>query len=143
MQMAATAVARVGPVLVAVVAWRVLRRQSTDSRLHRADQQRVFAEQRDAAVQAAIDHVLAHNRQALVAERELAGKDLDGKKSLIDQQLATMTAKLDEVSTMAQNVEAERARSFSDLNAQLSQQHEVIPPLLHTTPTPPDDPSHT
>jgi DNA recombination protein RmuC len=133
MQLVAIAVALVGPVLVAVVAWRVLRRQSTDSRLHVADQQRVFAEQRDAAVQAAIDHVLAHNRQALVAERELAGKDLEGKKSLIDQQLATMTAKLDEVSTMVQNVEAERARSFGELNAQLSQQHEGLAALLHTT----------
>jgi DNA recombination protein RmuC len=133
MQLVAIAVALVGPVLVAVVAWRVLRRQGTDSRLHVADQQRVFAEQRDAAVQAAIDHVLAHNRQALVAERELAGKDLEGKKSLIDQQLATMTAKLDEVSTMVQNVEAERARSFGELNAQLSQQHEGLAALLHTT----------
>ena len=82
---------------------------------------------------AAIDHVLAHNRQALTAERELAGKDLDGKKSLIDQQLATMTAKLDDVSSMVQQVEAERARSFGELNAQLASQHEGLAALLHTT----------
>ncbi len=133
MQMVAIVVALVGPVLVAVVAWRVLRRQGADARLGLADQQHVFAEQRDAAVQAAIDHVLAHNRQALTAERELAGKDLDGKKSLIDQQLATMTAKLDDVSAMVQQVEAERARSFGELNAQLSRQHEGLAALLHTT----------
>lgn len=133
MELVAIAVALVGPLLVAVVAWRVLRRQDTDSQHHAADQQRIFAEQRDAAVQAAIDHVLAHNRQAVVAERELAGKDLDGKKALIDQQLATMTAKLDEVSSMVQHVEAERARSFGELNAQLSRQHEGMAALLHTT----------
>ncbi|HEY5165851.1 MAG TPA: DNA recombination protein RmuC [Acidimicrobiia bacterium] len=133
MQLVAIVVALVGPVLVAVVAWRVLRRQDADSRQLAAQHQQVFAEQRDAAVQAAIDHVLAHNRQALTAERELAGKDLDGKKSLIDQQLATMTAKLDDVSTMVQQVEAERARSFGELNAQLSRQHEGLAALLHTT----------
>jgi DNA recombination protein RmuC len=133
MELVAIVVALVGPVLVAVVAWRVLRRQDTESRHLAAQHQQAFAEQRDAAVQAAIDHVLAHNRQALSAERELAGKDLDGKKSLIDQQLATMAAKLDEVSTMVQTVEAERARSFGELNAQLSRQHEGLAALLHTT----------
>jgi DNA recombination protein RmuC len=133
MELVAIVVALVGPALVAVVAWRVLRRQDADSRHLAAQHQQVFAEQRDAAVQAAIDHVLVHNRQALIAERELAGKDLDGKKSLIDQQLATMTAKLDDVSTMVQQVEAERARSFGELNAQLSRQHEGLAALLHTT----------
>jgi DNA recombination protein RmuC len=133
MELVAIAVALVGPMLVAAVAWRVLRRQDTDSRRQVADQQRIFAEQRDAAVQAALDHVLAANRQTLVAERELVGKDLDGKKSLIDQQLAAMTAKLDAVSTMVQHVEAERARSFGELNAQLSRQHEGLADLLHTT----------
>ncbi len=133
MQLVAIVVALVGPVLVAVVAWRVLRRQDADSRHLAAEHQQVFAEQRDAAVQAAIDHVLTHNRQALTAERELAGKDLDGKKSLIDQQLSTMSAKLDDVSAMVQQVEAERARSFGELNAQLSRQHEGLAALLHTT----------
>jgi DNA recombination protein RmuC len=133
MQLVAIVVALVGPVLVAVVAWRVLRRQDADSRHLAAEHQQVFAEQRDAAVQAAIDHVLTHNRQALTAERELAGKDLDGKKSLIDQQLATMSAKLDDVSAMVQQVETERARSFGELNAQLSRQHEGLAALLHTT----------
>jgi DNA recombination protein RmuC len=133
MELVAIVVALVGPVLVAVVAWRVLRRQDADSRHLAAQHQQVFAEQRDAAVQAAIDHVLAHNRQALTAERELAGKELDGKKSLIDQQLATMTAKLDDVSTMVQQVESERARSFGELNAQLASQHEGLAALLHTT----------
>ena len=133
MELVAIVVALVGPVLVAVVAWRVLRRQDADSRHLAAEHQQVFAEQRDAAVQAAIDHVLTHNRQALTAERELAGKDLDGKKSLIDQQLATMSSKLDDVSAMVQQVEAERARSFGELNAQLSRQHEGLAALLHTT----------
>ena len=51
MQLVAIVVALVGPVLVAVVAWRVLRRQDADSRHLAAEHQQVFAEQRDAAVQ--------------------------------------------------------------------------------------------
>jgi DNA recombination protein RmuC len=44
-----------------------------------------------------------------------------------------MSAKLDEVSSMVRGVEAERARSFGELHAQLSRQHEGLADLLHTT----------
>ncbi len=124
-----------GPLLVAVLAWRVLRGQRIEAERLVADERRLLVEQRDAVVQSAIDHLLAHNRTALVAERELAGKDLDAKKSLIDQQLASMATKLDQVSTMVQDVETERARSFGELNQQLSRQHEGLANLLHTTQT--------
>jgi DNA recombination protein RmuC len=124
-----------GPLLVAVLAWRILRGQRLEAERLVADERRLLVEQRDAIVQSAIDHFLAHNRAALVAERELAGKDLDGKKSLIDQQLAAMATKLDQVSTLVQEVETERARSFGELNLQLSRQHEGMADLLHTTQT--------
>src|SRR5712692_9092627 len=64
------------------------------------DQRRVAGEERDAAVRAAVDHVLVQNRELMGSERARVGQELDGKKSLIDQQLGSMNAKLDEVSTL-------------------------------------------
>ncbi len=122
-----------GPLVVAVVAWRVLRHQQVDAARLLADERRAFEAQRDDAVRVAIDHLLTHNREALVAERQLTSQDLDGKKSLIDQQLATMTAHLAEVSETVQQVEADRARSFGELTAQLSQNQQGLSDLLTTT----------
>ena len=133
MELVAIAVAVLGPLVVAGVAGLVLRRHQLDSARLVEDHERVMADQRDAVVQAAIDQFLAHNRAALLAERELADKDLEGKKSLIDQQLAAMAAKLDDVSHLVQDVEAQRARSFGELNAQLSRQDDGLADLLHTT----------
>jgi len=79
MELVVIVVAVLGPLFVAVVAWRVLRRQQVDAGRLVADERQAFEAQRDAAVQAAIDHLLVHNREALVAERELTGQDLDGK----------------------------------------------------------------
>ena len=122
-----------GPLLGAAVAWRVLRRHQFDARRLLEDQRRVMADQRDALVQTAVDQFLTHNRAALLAERELAGRDLEGKKSLIDQQLAAMATKLEDVSQLVQDVEAQRARSFGELREQLSVQHDGLADLLHTT----------
>ena len=122
-----------GPLLGAAVAWRVLRRHQFDARRLLEDQRRVMADQRDALVQTAVDQFLTHNRAALLAERELAGRDLEGKKSLIDQQLAAMATKLEDVSKLVQDVEAQRARSFGELREQLSVQHDGLADLLHTT----------
>ena len=135
MQLVVIGAAVLGPLLVAALAWRVQRGQRLEAERLVADERRLLVEQREAMVQAAIDHFLAHNRTALVAERELVGKDLDTKKSLIDQQLAAMTARLDQVSTLVQEVEAERARSFGELHVQLTRQHEGLADLLHTTQT--------
>jgi DNA recombination protein RmuC len=133
MELVVIAVAILGPLVVAGVAGLVLRRHQLSSARLVADHERAMAGQRDAVVQAAVEQFLAHNRAALLAERELADRDLEGKKSLIDQQLAAMAAKLDDVSHLVQDVEAQRARSFGELSAQLSQQHDGLADLLHTT----------
>jgi DNA recombination protein RmuC len=133
MELLAIVVGIVGPVIVALVAWRVLRQERSDAGRRGADERRAFEAQRDAAVQAAIDHLLVHNREALGAERELAGQDLETKKSLIDQQLAAMTARLEQVSEMVQHVEADRARSFGELSTQLSRNQQGVTELLSTT----------
>lgn len=122
-----------GPLLAALVVWQVLRRQQVDARGFLEDERRRSAQQRDTDIQNVVAQFLTHSREALHAERELTEKDLESKKGLIDQQLATMTAKLDEMTTMVQHVEAERARSFGELNAQLTRQHDGLADLVHTT----------
>ena len=97
------------------------------------DQRRVAAEERDAAVRAAIDHVLVQNQQVLGAERELTGRELDSKKSLIDQQLGSMNSKLDQVSSLMQSLESDRERKFGELSEQLTLQQEGVTNLLQTT----------
>jgi DNA recombination protein RmuC len=133
MELVVIAVAILGPLVVAGVAGLVLRRHQLSSARLVAEHERAMADQRDAVVQAAVEQFLTHNRAALLAERELADRDLEGKKSLIDQQLAAMAAKLDDVSHLVQDVEAQRARSFGELSAQLSRQHDGLADLLHTT----------
>jgi DNA recombination protein RmuC len=133
MELLVLVVAVLGPLVVAGVAWSTIRRQQAAARRGAEAQRRALLEQRDAMLQSAVEHFAARNRAVLLAERELAGHELDGKKALIDQQLAGMSAKLDAVSTLVQDIEAERARSFGQLQAQLSRQHEGLADLLHTT----------
>ena len=97
------------------------------------DQRRQASEERDAAVRAAVETMLAQNQALMGSERALVGQELDSKKSLIDAQLGTMTAKLDEVSSLVQSFDAERARTFGELREQLSMQHEGVTSLLQTT----------
>ena len=98
------------------------------------DQQRqVAAEERDAAVRAAVDQVILQNREVLGRERELVGRDLDGKKSLIDQQLGSMNAKLDQVADLMHTLETNHGRSIGQLSEQLTLQHEGVTSLMQTT----------
>ncbi len=122
-----------GPLLGAAVAFVLLRRHQADARRLLEDQRRVMADQQGAFVQTAVDQFLAHSREARLADRDLADRDLEGKKSLIDQQLASMAAKLEDVSKLVQDVEVQRQRSFGELSEQLSQQHDGLADLLHTT----------
>jgi DNA recombination protein RmuC len=73
---------------------------------------------------------LATTNQALM---DRGAADLDGRKSLIDQQLASMAGRLDEVSDLVRVFEADRDRKFGQLSQQLSQQSEGLMDLLHTT----------
>jgi DNA recombination protein RmuC len=73
---------------------------------------------------------LATTNQALM---DRGAADLDGRKSLIDHQLASMAGRLDEVSDLVRVFEADRDRKFGQLSQQLSQQSEGLMDLLHTT----------
>jgi DNA recombination protein RmuC len=97
------------------------------------EQRRSADEQRDAAIQAAVGHVVTAGRSLMQSERELAGHDLDGKKSLIDQQLSDMNAKLEGVAGLVREFEADRERKLGQLGAQLSEQRDGLSELMHTT----------
>ena len=73
------------------------------------------------------------NRELMGSERERVGQELDGKKSLIDQQLGSMNAKLDQVSVLMQTLEADREQKFGQLSEQLTMQHAGVTSLLQTS----------
>jgi DNA recombination protein RmuC len=111
------------------------RPEAVDEAVRRAvdEARRTAADERDAAVMAAVQQVVTQNGEVIGRERELVGRELDGKKSLIDQQLGSMNAKLDQVSTLMQALEADRERKFGELSEQLTLQHEGVTSLLQTT----------
>jgi DNA recombination protein RmuC len=97
------------------------------------EQQRAAQDQRDAAIHAALQQLMTSGKALMDAERELAGQDLEMKKSLIDHRLDALGAKLDEVAGLVGQFEVDRERKFGQLSAQLAAQHEGVTALLHTT----------
>ena len=80
-----------------------------------------------------LEQLLTTNQAVFGAERDRTTAELDGKKSLIDQQLAAMAGRLDEVGDLVRVFEADRDRKFGQLSQQLTQQSEGLSDLLHTT----------
>ena len=72
-------------------------------------------------------------KEKLSSERELHVKELDGKKTLIDQQLRQMTVELGGVSKMMQELENDRAQKFGELTTQLKNMGEQTATLSETT----------
>jgi DNA recombination protein RmuC len=72
-------------------------------------------------------------KQKLDSEREVTAKELDARKSLIDQQLQVMTAELEKVSTLMQDLEKDRIHKFGELAAQLKTTGQQTEALLQTT----------
>jgi len=66
-------------------------------------------------------------------ERRRASTELDGKKELIDQQLGTMTSKLDAVSDLVRSLDADRRSAFGELAQELRRQHEGLEALNEHT----------
>jgi DNA recombination protein RmuC len=99
-----------------------------------ADEQRVGAEAaRDAAISAALEHLMTSGKALMDTERELAGRDLEGKKGLIDQQLAAMHTELARVGDLVRELEADRGRKFGELAQALDAQRADMARLAETT----------
>ncbi len=99
-----------------------------------ADEQRQGAEAaRDAAIAAALEHLMTSGKALMDSERELAGRDLDGKKGLIDQQLGAMHTELQRVNELVRELEADRGRKFGELAHALDAQRADMAKLAETT----------
>src|SRR5690242_4124468 len=99
-----------------------------------ADEQRRDAEAaRDAAITAALDQLMTSGKALMDTERELAGRDLEGKKGLIDQQLQAMHQELGRVGNLVRELEADRGRKFGELAQALDAQRADMARLADTT----------
>jgi DNA recombination protein RmuC len=80
-----------------------------------------------------VGRLLDANRVLLEQERLRAGAELDGKKSLIDQQLAAMNRELGQVSELMRGMEKERRVTFGELSNELRRQHDGLNALTEHT----------
>ena len=80
-----------------------------------------------------LGQLLEANRALLDQERVRAGTELDGKKSLIDAQLATMTNELGKVGELVHSLERDRRKAFGQLTNELQRQHEGLHALNENT----------
>lgn len=122
-----------GLVAGALIAVSASRRRRDTSRALVNEIRRTAADERQAAVKAAVDQVLAGNRAVMETERARSTEELDGKKSLIDQQLEAMTGELGKVGELVQELERDRANKFGQLTSQLQLQSEGLAALTETT----------
>jgi DNA recombination protein RmuC len=89
--------------------------------------------ERDEAVRAAIDHLLRMNEQMLAAERRLGAQELDGKKSLIDQELVGVRGELQKLTSLVHDIERERREHVGQLTSQLAEAGRNTQALAETT----------
>jgi DNA recombination protein RmuC len=91
------------------------------------------AAERDAAVNAAVDHLVRMNEQMLAAERRLGAQDLEGKKSLIDHELVGMRGDLQKLTSLVTDIEKERREHVGELTSQLREAGRSTQVLAETT----------
>src|SRR5436190_16125044 len=92
-----------------------------------------LAEEQRHAQHDALNRLLETNRALLEQERVRAGSELDGKKSLIDQQLVTMTGELDKVSELVRTLDGGQRKAYGELSNELRRQHEGLTALSEHT----------
>ena len=98
-----------------------------------AAQSEELRRQADAEREAFLREVLTANREVLAGERARGTAELDGKKAVIDERLASMDQTLGKVVSSFQQLEAERSRQYGELSAQLTDQRDGLASLLTTT----------
>ena len=98
-----------------------------------ADQIARLADEQRHAHDETLSRLLETNRALLEQERVRAGSELDGKKSLIDQQLVTMTGELDKVTELVRQLDGGQRKAYGELSNELRRQHEGIAALSEHT----------
>jgi DNA recombination protein RmuC len=128
---AATAGAAAG-VVVALRADRTTAPDDTATAAIACELERLADEQRRTSEEV-LTRLLDANRAVLEQERLRASSELDGKKSLIDQQLGAMSVGLDKVGDLVRGLDADRREAFGELANELRRQHEGLRALTENT----------
>src|SRR5262245_49481345 len=87
----------------------------------------------DGAVRAAVEHLVAVNRDAMAGERQRDAVELDHRKALIDQEVAEMRGDLRALTALVEDVERERRRNAGALGSQLAEAGRSTRELAATT----------
>ena len=98
-----------------------------------AEQVARLADEQRHAHDETLSRLLETNRALLEQERVRAGSELEGKKSLIDQQLVTMTGELDKVSELVRTLDGGQRKAYGELSNELRRQHEGLTALSEHT----------
>ena len=85
------------------------------------------------ALARASEQLTAIGKAQLASERELQGKDLDSRKSLIDQSLKQLGSQLEQVSGLVKSLEKDRESKFGELAQRLSTTNEQTANLISLT----------
>jgi DNA recombination protein RmuC len=91
------------------------------------------SEEQRAAMGDAVEQLIRVNREMLEAERRVSSGELDGKKSLIDQQLGDMRGELTRLTGLLHEVERERREHTGALSSQLREAGRQTQVLADTT----------
>jgi len=86
-----------------------------------------------AATEAAVAQLVRTNQEMLAAERRLGTQELEGKKSLIDQELHGMRGDLAKLTGLIHQVESERQKHTGELTSQLQEAGRHTQTLADTT----------
>lgn len=123
----------VGCALGGVVAWWMFRQREGDAARMKEAFQAMSGEVLATVSQQATTQLLQLAEQRMDKQAELSDKDLEGKKQLIDQNLALMQAELKKVNEMVGTLEKDRAAKFAQLAEQLAKSSTQMEQLRVTT----------
>jgi DNA recombination protein RmuC len=77
--------------------------------------------------------LIKRSRESLGAERQLAAKDLEGQKQLIDRQLEQLGGRLGEVATLVTGLEKDRSRKYGEITQALENTNRQTAALLQSS----------
>ena len=98
-----------------------------------AEQVARLADEQRHAHDETLNRLLETNKAILEQERLRSGTELDGKKSLIDQQLVNMTGELDKVTALVRQLDGGQRKAYGELSNELQRTHEGIAALSEHT----------
>ncbi len=141
----------IGAVFGATVVWLVMRRQKTEARALAEELLRDNESRRQADVDRVIEHVklsfgslstealgkaneeFMRLRQSLLdSDRQSHAQELDSKKSLIDEQLKSISTGLIKVEQVVKGYQTDSATRFGQIDTGLKAQNEQVQKLLQT-----------